>query len=186
MIERDVGVFAIFGAESRKVCAFGKYWFRMLDFVNQDKALGIVGGKSCADFLSESDSVTTKIEIIRLEVDFNDMVGGYAAFEEMLLEKFEKKKALATTAYTNENLYQVVSFCLNKAIEQQFTLNYHGFAFCSVNMLTDLKLVVLYQTQRHGSMAVFKKCNMLTNLKVVRRVTGGGRVENLGMGIAPE
>ena len=27
---------------------------------------------------------------------------------------------------------------------------------------------------RHGSMAVFKKCNMLTNLKVVRRVGGGG------------
>lgn len=139
MVERDVGVFAVFRAESRKVCTFGKYWFRMLDFVDQDKALGIVGGKSCANLLSKSDSIATKIEIIRLEVNFNDMIGGDAAFEQMLLEKFEEKETLATTAYANENLYQVVLFCLNKAIEQQLTLNYHGCTFRFVCMLTDLK-----------------------------------------------
>ena len=38
MVEGDVGVLAVFGAESRKICTFGQYWFRMLDFVNEDIA----------------------------------------------------------------------------------------------------------------------------------------------------
>ena len=178
MVERDVGFFTIFGAESRKVRIFGKYWFRMLDFVDQDKALGIVGGKSRTNLLPESDSIATKIEIIRLEVNFNDMIGGDAAFKQMLLEKFEEKETLATTAYANENLYQVVPFCLNKAIEQQLTLNYHGCTFRFVCMLTDLKLVALYQKQRQGSMADFRTDNTLTDLKAFRRMAGGGHRVN--------
>ncbi len=67
------------------------------------------------------------------------MVGGNAAVKQMLLENGEKEKAFSATAHPNENLYQVVAFCLNKTIEQQFALNYHCCAFRFIYMLTDLK-----------------------------------------------
>ena len=74
--------------------------------------------------------------------------------------------------YPNENLYQVVGFCLNKAIEQQFTVNYHSVSFRFVYMSTDLKVAVLYQNRSIGSMPSFKMNDMLTNLKAICRAVG--------------
>ena len=117
MVECDVGFFAIFGAQTRKVCAFGKYRLRVLYFVNEDVAWRIVGWKSRSDFFAECDGITAEKKIVGFEIDFNDMVGCDTAVEQMLLENSEKEKAFPATAHSNENLYQVVSFCLNKAIE---------------------------------------------------------------------
>jgi hypothetical protein len=172
MVEGDVGIFAVFGAQTRKVCPFGKYWLRVLYFVNEDIAWRIVGWKSCPDFLAECDGITAEKKVIRFKIYFNDMVGGDAAVEQMLLENGEKEKTFSATAHPNENLYQVVAFCLNKAIEQQFALNYHCRAFRFVCMLTDLKVVELYQNLRLGSTAGFRMHDMSTNLKALR----GGRI----------
>jgi hypothetical protein len=148
MIEGDVGFFAVFGAQTRKVCAFGKYWFRVLNFVNEDVAWRIVGWKSRPDFLAESDGIAAEKEVIGFKIDFNDMVGSNAAVEQMLLENGEKEKTFSATAHPNKNLYQVVVFCLNKTIKQQFALYYHGLTFYFVCMLTDLKAVKLYQKRQ--------------------------------------
>ena len=87
------------------------------------------------------------------------MVRSDAAVEQMVLENGEKKKTFPTTAHPNKNLYQVVAFCLNKAIEQQFALNYHCLAFCFVYMLTNLKA----HRRRHLHQQCFAdKCDLST------------------------
>ena len=101
----------------------------MLDFINENVAWRTVGWKPRSDFPTESYGIAAKKKVIGFEIYFNYMVGGDSAIEQMLFENGEKEKAFPATAHPNENLYQVVAFCLNKAIEQQFALNYHCRSF---------------------------------------------------------
>ena len=45
MIESNVGVFSVFGAQSRKICALRKYRLCMLYFIDENKTWGIISGK---------------------------------------------------------------------------------------------------------------------------------------------
>ena len=173
MVERNVGVLATCGAESRKVCAFRKYWFRMLDLVDEDIAWRIVGGKSRANFLSESDSIATKIEIIRLKIDFNDMVWGDAAFKQMLFEKIEEKEAFAATAHSDQNLDEIMVFGSYKFFQKNVSFYRHlispGLMFRSDAQ--KFKTRVLYHLCGLESMAALSFCAAAQKLKA-RSVCG--------------
>jgi hypothetical protein len=116
MVEGDVGFFAIFWAQARKIRTFGQYRFGMLDFINEHETWGVVSGKSSANLLTEGDCIAAEKKIIGFKVDFHDMVWTDASIKQMLLEEVEEKKALAATSHSNQNLDKIMVFCSDKFV----------------------------------------------------------------------
>ena len=116
MVEGDVGFFAVFWAQARKVRALWQYRFRVLNLINEDETRGAVRGKACADFLAEGDCIAAEKKVIGFKVDFYDMIWGNTTVKQMALEEIEQEETLATTAHAYQNLDKIVVFCLDKFV----------------------------------------------------------------------
>lgn len=171
MVERDVCTVSVFRSEPGKIGAFRQNRAGQLNFVDEDIAWRVVGWKPGTNFFAEGYGIAAEKELIGFKIDFNDMTLRHSSFKQMLLEKLEKEKALTAPTYASENLYQVVTLCLDKAIEQQFPVDYHSTPFYCVYMLIYLKAAILCHDTVVMAMDRFKKHDMLTFLKAANGVS---------------
>ena len=125
MVEGDVGFWAIFRTQAREIRAFRQYRFRMLDFIDEHEARGVVGGKSSTNFLAEGDCIAAEKKVIGFKVDFHDMVWGNAIVKQMLLEEIEQEEALATTAHAYQNLDEIMVLCLYQLVQKDVSFDNH-------------------------------------------------------------
>ena len=168
MVEGDVGFWAVFCAQARKIRTFWQNRFCMLDFIDEYETWGVVSGKACADFLAEGNCIAAEKKIIRFEVDFHDMVWGDTSTKQMLFEEVEEKKTLPTTPYTNQNLDQIMVFRLYQLVQKDisFDNHYHVSALMLCASARKFKTQVFYHNAIPRSMSALNFCASAQKFKI--------------------
>ncbi len=168
MVESDVCVGAIFGTQTRKVSAFGKYWLRMLNFIDKDEARRGVGWKARANLLSEGDGITAEKKFVGFKINFNYMIWGDSAVKQMLFEEVEKKETLPATSHSNQNLDKIVVFCFDKLVQKNLTFNSH-FEYLVLKSCAgarEFKVARVYQNMSDMAMASLIFCASAREFKL--------------------
>ena len=151
VVEGDVCIVAVFGAQTGKIRAFGKNRLRMLYFVDEDETRGIVGGKAGAYFLAECYGIAAESQIVGFKVDFNDVAGADARIKKMLLEEGEKEKTLSATAHPHQNLDEIMALCLDQLVQKDVSLDGHSDSPALCASARKFKTRISYQIGLHRS-----------------------------------
>ena len=182
MVEGDVGLGAIVGAQTREIGAFRQDWLCMLDFIDKHETGGIVSGKSSADLLAEGDCIAAEKKVVGFKVDFHDMVRGNATVKQMLLEEVEEKKAFSTTSHTNQNFDEMVAFYLDKLVQKDVSLdghrNFPALKLCA--HARKFKTVTFYHTRLSESTPALNFCAHTPKFKTSLPVLVCGLFVNYG------
>ena len=174
IVERDITTFAVVGVDSGQVDADGEYFLDILDFVEQHiHGLPILWNELPKMFPKE-DGIAECDRRILFEVDGYDMGIVDAMMLQVIAENGEEEVAFPASPNARDEFHEMVVLRPDEFVKKFFSLYCHSKPPFENRVLPrKLKAAVLYHVRGVMAMVVFKKCNMLTNLKVVRRMTGG-------------
>ena len=116
-VERNVCAFAVVRMDAAEVGAGRKNLLAALDFVDEYVIPATVLFYPILYVREKVERIVQRIEVGVFKIDFYDVVFPNAAFDKMVLEKFEKKIALAASPDSGDYLDELVMFCIGQAPE---------------------------------------------------------------------
>ena len=108
VVERQVGVFAVFGRDSRKIHVWGKDFSRQLHLVDKDIVPAPVLDESRLDLFAKPHGVPAVREFHLVEGNLDDVVFRYALGDKPFLENNRQQIGLASPPYAREDLDKAI------------------------------------------------------------------------------
>ena len=191
IVERSIGGWSVFRSHARDIHSRCESGTGMLDFVNEDVVCSSVMDEQRSNGIAKGYGIATCPEGVGFKIDFDDMIILDSAFQKVVLEECEQKKAFAAPSDACKDFDEIVILCGDETVQKLWSHNdgmfFHLYPpLFSFGLLQKLKARRLYQIPLVVATGTFNFCKELQKMKVAARVQlpssrRNGRIRRLGI-----